>query len=102
MRDLASEIPDVDLLMALTPEELAGKLLFVLRRHLEGGAQYLHLSNTLSEVTGNFGNDAPYPINRAAEVKVAISEAWLYLVAQGMIIPAVDGNGNNGFSILSR
>ncbi|MDK1389599.1 TIGR02391 family protein [Sinorhizobium sp. 8-89] len=103
MRDLAREIPDVNLLLALQPEELATKLLFVLRRRLEQpNARHINLHNSLNEVIGNFGNDAPYPIDRADEVKVAISEAWLYLVAQGMIIPATDGNGVNGFSILSR
>ena len=103
MSDLATEIPDVDQLLALEPEELAAKLLFVLRRRLaRPDVRYVNLHNTLNEVIGNSGNDAPYPINRADEVKVAISEAWLYLVAQGMIIPAIDRNGVNGFSILSR
>jgi uncharacterized protein (TIGR02391 family) len=103
MRDLAKEIPDTNQLLALEPEELAAKLLFVLRRRLEQpNMRHINLHNALNEVIGNFGNDAPYPIDRAEEVKIAISEAWLYLVAQGMIIPAIDGNGVNGFSILSR
>ncbi|ANL68576.1 hypothetical protein AMC82_PC00012 (plasmid) [Rhizobium phaseoli] len=103
MRDLAQEIPDVEQLLALEPEELAAKLLFVLRRRLERpDTRYINLHNSVSEVIGNFGNDGPYPINRADEVKLAISEAWLYLTAQGMIIPSTDGNGVNGFSVLSR
>ncbi len=103
MRDLAREIPDVEQLLAIEPEELATKLLFVLRRRLEQpNNRYVHLNNALGETIGVYGNDAPWPIERAEEVKVAISEAWLYLVAQGMIISAPDGNGANGFSILSR
>ncbi len=103
MRDLANEIPDVDLLLELQPEELAGKLLFVLRRRLEQpNTRSVHLGNCLNEVGGNFGNDAPYPIARQDEVKIAITEAWHYLVAQGMIMPSSDGNGTNGWSVLSR
>lgn len=103
MRDLAQAIPDVDLLLALQPEELATKLLFILGLRLEQPhTRSIHLGNALNETIGVFGNDAPWPIARAEEVKVAISEAWLYLVAQGMIIPSPDGNGVNGFSILSR
>ncbi|MBY3087983.1 TIGR02391 family protein [Rhizobium laguerreae] len=102
MKDLAEQIPDVNLLLELQPEELAAKLLFVLRRRIERGERSVNLHNALNEVIGNFGNDSPYPIEKAQDVKIAISEAWLYLVAQGMIIPSPDGNGINGFSILSR
>lgn len=99
---MANEIPNVDLLLTLEPEELAGKLLFVLRRRLANGPRSVHLGNALNEVTGQFGNDAPWPIQRADAIKIAITEAWYWLVAQGMITPSPDGNGPNGFSIMSR
>ncbi|WP_043626755.1 TIGR02391 family protein [Ensifer sp. ZNC0028] len=102
MKDLAAEIPDADLLLELEPEELAGKLLFVLRRRLANGARSVHLGNALNEVIGHFGNDAPWPVQRAEPIKVAITEAWYWLIAQGMLIPTPDGNGPNGFSIVSR
>lgn len=75
MRDLAKELPDINQLIVLEPEELAAKLLVVLRRCLEQPNQrHINLHNSLNEV---IGKDAPYPIDRAEEVKIAISEAWL-------------------------
>lgn len=103
MRDLANAIPDIDLLLEMEPEELGAKLLFVLRKRLEGGERYVHLGNALNEITSrDYQNQYAFPLDKAEPVKIAITEAWLWLQAQGMIIPAPDGNGNNGFSILSR
>jgi uncharacterized protein (TIGR02391 family) len=102
MRDLAAVIPDVNMLLALEPEELASKLLFILRKRLASGQRSVHLANALNEVDGHFGNDTPWPVQNSQQIKIAVTEAWHWLVAQGMIIPTPDGNGVNGFSILSR
>ncbi|KQV73023.1 TIGR02391 family protein [Rhizobium sp. Root1220] len=104
MKDLVAVIPEVDLLLSLEPEELAGKLLFILRRRLQRGERYVHLGNCLNELSGrDFSEGAPgYSQNRIEDVKVAVSEAWLWLQAQGLLVPAPDSNGQNGFRILSR
>ena len=103
MRDLAQAIPDTGLLLAMEPEELGAKLLFVLRKRLERGDRYVHLGNCLGELTMR-GNDnlLAYPAESIEAIKVAITEAWTWLQMRGLLIPAPDGNGNNGFCILSR
>lgn len=103
MRDLFAAIPDVELLLSLQPEELGAKLLFLLRQRLERGERYVHLGNCLNEfMTRDDGASPTFPRDKVEEIKIAITEAWLWLQAQGLIIPAPDGNGSNGFSVLSR
>jgi uncharacterized protein (TIGR02391 family) len=43
-----------------------------------------------------------YPRNRQAAIALAFSEAWAWLEAQGLIVPAADANGRNGWRVLSR
>ena len=43
-----------------------------------------------------------YPRNRQAAIALAFSEAWAWLEAQGLIVPAAETNGRNGFRVLSR
>jgi uncharacterized protein (TIGR02391 family) len=45
---------------------------------------------------------ACYPQNRRHDIEVALIEAWAWLEAQGLIVPAPGYNGQNGFRILSR
>ncbi|PDT38166.1 TIGR02391 family protein [Rhizobium sp. M10] len=103
MRDLLAAIPDVELLLSMQPEELGAKLLFLLRRRLETGSRYVHLSNSLNELDSwDRPGRNPFPPGKVDEIKIAIAEAWLWLQAQGLLIPAPDSNGANGFSVLSR
>ncbi|WP_114011591.1 TIGR02391 family protein [Cohaesibacter intestini] len=103
MQDLAAAVPDVELLLEMQPEELGAKLLFLFRQRLEGRERFVRLGNCLSEVTRRDNNNqTPYPAEHTDLIKVAITEAWSWLQAQGMLIPATDGNGENGFCILSR
>lgn len=48
------------------------------------------------------GNSPGYPPNFRQQVLLALSEAWAWLEAQGLLIPALDINGRNGFRVLSR
>jgi uncharacterized protein (TIGR02391 family) len=48
------------------------------------------------------GQQPPYSPHRRAEIEVAMAEAWAWLEAQGLIVPAPDLNGRNGWRILSR
>jgi hypothetical protein len=48
------------------------------------------------------GQQPPYPRQRRDEITLALTEAWAWLEAQGLIVPAADTNGQNGFRHLSR
>ena len=93
-------MPDVDAFLALAPEELAAKMLFLMRER--GRADY-HRDSLQDELWGSIGASAPsYPKNRHIEVFLAFAEAWAWLEAQGLLVPAEGTNGANGFRHLSR
>jgi uncharacterized protein (TIGR02391 family) len=96
MRELLTEIPDVEVLLALEPEELAGKVLFLLRRRQES---QFHFGNLRSELVSGHTR---YPQERRDEVDLALAEAFAWLEAQGLVVPAEGMSGNNGVRHLSR
>jgi uncharacterized protein (TIGR02391 family) len=98
---LTEAIPDVDVLLSLSTEELAAKILFLLRQR--GQAMFFppSLQNELWEGDISRGKH-PYPIDRKPEIEPAVAEAWAWLFAQGLILPAEGTNGNNGIQRLSR
>lgn len=100
MTSLISIIPDVDVLLALAPEELSGVVLKVAHDHKQNS--YLHIQTLMSEINGNFQSQNHYPENRREEVKLAVAEAWNWLIVQGLIIPVPDSNGDNGWKLLTR
>lgn len=104
MRDLTKAIPDVDVLLDLQPEELGAKLLFLMRARLAQQPNFMpHLSTAQGEMRDNRHDGWPrYPDNRAADVALAVAEAWAWLEAQGLLVSAPDINGSNGFRVLSR
>lgn len=105
MRELLMEIPDAQLLMMLSPEELGAKLLFLFRRRLEADQLHqnmLHPQSTMTELWSRHGSGHEYPRERQDEITQALIEAWAWLEAQGLIVPAVGMNGNNGWRVLSR
>jgi uncharacterized protein (TIGR02391 family) len=101
MIELPKIIPDPDLLLALEPEELAVKLLFILRQRSE---PRFHPNNLQSSEL--YGDSAPrhprYPRQRQKEVELALTEAWAWLEAQGLVVPDEGTNGQNGWRRLSR
>ena len=101
MRELIQRIPDVDVFLAVEPEELARLLLLGLneRQNTKGGQQ-LHCGNLSGELCRREGG--AYPIERQAEVIQAFYEAWAYLENTGLLIPAEGMNGQNGWRRLSR
>jgi uncharacterized protein (TIGR02391 family) len=98
MNDLLREIPDVAVLLALEPEELAAKMLFFLRKRNEP----MYILNNLEGELWERGNQSPYPAEKRSAVGLALSEAWAWLEAQGLLVPASDTNGRNGWRVLSR
>ncbi|WP_195904370.1 hypothetical protein [Burkholderia cenocepacia] len=103
MRELLTEIPDVDVLLVLEPEELAGKMLLLLRAR--GEHQLFNVGTLRTELWDRHAALAgrpQYPQNRSQEVDLAIAEALAWLEAQALIVPAEGVNGQNGFRHLSR
>jgi uncharacterized protein (TIGR02391 family) len=100
MLELPTAVPDVEVLLALEPEELAGKMLFLLRARAQ---PMCHVGTLRSELWSQALSGRPqYPQNRREEVDLAIAEALAWLEAQALIVPAEDPNGQNGFRHLSR
>lgn len=102
MSSLAAAIPNPDVLLALEPEELGAKLIFVLRNQANHGS--FHLGNLLNELWPNSylpNRQPPWPVQQKGEIDLAISEAWSWLIAQGLLVDSPGGTGH-GFYVLSR
>lgn len=99
MLQLPQVIPDPDLLLALEPEELAAKLLFLLRQR----GEMFHPGGLQNELCGDPSRGQPgYPRHRVKEIGDALTEAWAWLEAQGLVVPEDGTNGQNGWRRLSR
>lgn len=92
METLDSIIPDVNVLLAMEPEQLAPVLLRLARQHL----QYMRFNP--EKVTYTI---LAY-IQRYNEVDVALSEAWQWLRLHMLIVPASGTDGQNGLMVFSR
>jgi hypothetical protein len=103
MNELSRAIPDPDVLLSLEPEELGAKLLFILRQHnFDRGMFSLgRLIGDLWNIIPLPGQQLPYPRDRRDDIDAALCEAWAWLEAQGLIVPAGQ-NGPNGWRVLSR
>jgi uncharacterized protein (TIGR02391 family) len=102
MTTLLQLIPDVGVLLALAPEELAPALLEVARANQQNGM--VHLSNLNSVTVGSgmvASRESGYQ-HRQHEVELAVSEAWSWLIVQGLLVPAPGMNGGNGWMVISR
>jgi hypothetical protein len=100
MIELPQAIPDVDLLFSLEPEELAVKLLFLVRKRRDA---MFHPQSLTNEMWGDPSRGIRgYPHARKGQVELAVAEAWAWLLAQGLILPAEGMNGTNGYRRLSR
>lgn len=105
MQEIAQAIPEVDVLLALEPEELGAQLLFFLRRRNFPRGQF-QTSSLIGELWAStsvlqLNYRPPYPTSRQADVKQALAEAFAWLEAQALIIPDPE-NGNYGWKVLSR
>jgi uncharacterized protein (TIGR02391 family) len=99
MQELPAAIPDVNLLLTLTPEELGAKILFLLGGRGEG---IFHLNNMDNELWNLPAHSPQYPRDHRDEIERAIIEAFAWLTAQGLIVPASGGSGQAGWKRLSR
>jgi uncharacterized protein (TIGR02391 family) len=92
---LPRDIPDVDVLIGLDPEELAGPLLRVIQAQLQNDQISAH-----NMINGLFGNetsspdrDGRYPPVRADEIRMAVTEAWNWLVVHSLVVPLPSSGG---------
>ena len=101
MRALFEAIPDVEVLLALEPEELGAKLLFLVKAQY--GPAMFHPGNMQNELwSGVIPSQATYSQQHQRPIGLALAEAWSWLEAQGLIVPEDDMNGRNGWRRLSR
>lgn len=100
MDTLTSAIPDIDVLMALAPEELAEIVLRIAHEHRQNDK--VHIQVISSHIHGTPGISDGYPRNRKKDAELALSEAWNWLTVQGLLIPEPGTNGSNGWMFLSR
>lgn len=106
MYELSQTIPDAKVLLAMEPEELGAKILFVLRKRSTdmSRSQSFLFSSLLGELwpQSNLPSQRPpYPSNLQNEINLALGEAWAWLVAQGLLVPA-DASGRLDWRVLSR
>ena len=99
MDELYTAIPNSDVLLAMEPEELAGKLLFLVRQSYV--ARNFHPRNLVEQPVQS-KHAAGYPRESWPQIELAMTEAWAWLEAQGLIVPDTGINGQNGWRRLSR
>ena len=99
MKELPNEIPQVELLLELQPEELAAKVLFLVRKRKD---HMIMLDNYLDELRRMPSGQRSYPSEKHGLIDQAMREAFAWLEAQGLLIPASGTNGKNGWRVLSR
>ena len=101
---LAAAIHDPNMVLAMEPEELGAKLLFLVRKGGMQGVGIFHPGNLADESHDGWtpwGGPSPYK-GRQNEIGLAVAEAFAWLEAQGLIVPAEGINGTNGFRRFSR
>lgn len=96
MFELYTAIPDPDAVLALEPEELGAKILFMLRQRSGSFSPY----NCVLEANNGSPGQPGHPPDQRRHVAAAVSEAFAWLSAQGLIIPEPGNTG--GWMILSR
>jgi uncharacterized protein (TIGR02391 family) len=100
MATVITLFPDVNVLIALAPEELAEAILQLANEHKQNNL--IHLQALTSQINGNPGINDGYPQDRRTEVDQALAEAWNWLFVNGLLIPEPGINGANGHMQLSR
>ena len=101
MDTIRTLIPDVEVLLAMAPEELAPYLLKLAREMSQTQPRQTFLPDAITDRNG-YTDQNGYPIKRQDEVSVSMNEAWQWLRINMLIIPEVGINGNNGWTVLSR
>lgn len=102
MKDLVRAIPDAQMVLAMAPEELACKLLFLLKRRLSTSqpkTNAFHLPNLIGELQDEV--NPPTYGSLGPRVAQAAAEAFAWLQGQALIVPK-PGESYYGHLVLSR
>jgi len=99
METLLTLVPDIDVLLALAPEQLAGIFLKLVSKEM---FQPDSITDTVFQVPVTPPAQAAYPRHRENEAGIAFSEAWNWLRINNLIVPAPGINGQNGWTVLTR
>ena len=91
-----SDHPRPRRVLALEPEELAAKLLFLIRNRSNLDGRY-HAGNLENELWHDVPGQPSYPRGRQTEISLAMAEALAWLEAQGLAVPDAGLNGSNGW-----
>lgn len=108
MYELPRAIPEAQALLNLQPEELGGKILFLLRKRNESPNRALQdfiFSNLMRELWPQNQlprYEPPYPPEMRDDIDLAISEAWAWLIAQALLVPKPGSLGGTDRRVLSR
>ncbi len=99
-------IPDLDTLLGMEPEELGAHLLMAIRDEVRPPNQAMvhpnnHIQSLARRMLG-LAHDEPMPREKDDEVHRAMTEAWVWLEAQGLLVPGDRLNGGNGWRVPSR
>jgi len=100
MPTLQTAIPDVDVLLALAPEELAFTLLKLAHEKQQNGM--FTEEHVIAEDNSSLRNRNEGYQRRRDKVDRALSEAWQWLRINMLVVPASGTNGRNGWMVLSR
>lgn len=100
MAEFLNDIGDIEVLLALSPEELAPIVLRTAKRDEQNGN--MHVQTMTHFLLDRPGQEPKFPANRRNEVEGAITESWSWLTMNVLIVPAPGINGRNGFMVLAR
>jgi hypothetical protein len=91
-------------LLAVEPETLASVILRLARDHRQGPDAMFLPEAVMQDTTHQLltGNPDPYPFHQKNKVTAHVNEAWNCLRADGLVGPAPDINGRNGWLVLTR
>jgi uncharacterized protein (TIGR02391 family) len=103
MATLQSFFPTADDLLAVSTEDLA---LVLLRLGAERRQRGMFWPMSVTDMTVGSGiateTQHVYPHNKRSQIDALVNEGWERLRRDGLILPAPDINGANGFMVLSR
>jgi uncharacterized protein (TIGR02391 family) len=100
MTTLIDVFPNPDDLARLPPQDVA-PIILRLAREFRPRPQHIHVTDITHQVHGPPPHDKGYPQNKKPAAERAINIAWNWLERQGLLIPAGDVNGQNGWRDLS-
>ena len=99
MTTFLRDIKDVEVLLALSPEDIAPIVLRTADQ--EGQNNNMHLQNLANNLY-HAGRERIFPDNRRKEVELALAESWSWLTQNGLIMEEPGFNGRNGFMVLTK